>query len=114
MQSGRRKGGTSCSVHIQVSCKLAQFASPTRSRRRPILQERRGRAIERTLMVDIGGELMLRLGLLCLLVSGSVNAAMADSALERGDYLVNTILACGNCHTPRDANSAIIKDKALS
>src|ERR1700723_3154494 len=57
---------------------------------------------------------MLRLGLLCLLVSGSVNAAMADSALERGDYLVNTILACGNCHTPRDANGAIIKDKALS
>ena len=39
---------------------------------------------------------------------------MADSALERGDYLVNTILACGNCHTPRDANGAIIKDKALA
>ncbi|MGA2058016.1 MAG: hypothetical protein ABSG88_22270 [Bradyrhizobium sp.] len=57
---------------------------------------------------------MLRLGLLCLLVSGSIDAAMADSALERGDYLVNTILACGNCHTPRDANGAIIKDKALA
>jgi mono/diheme cytochrome c family protein/cytochrome c2 len=57
---------------------------------------------------------MLRLGLLCLLVSGSINAALAASAIERGDYLVNTILACGNCHTPRDANGEIIKDKALS
>jgi mono/diheme cytochrome c family protein/cytochrome c2 len=57
---------------------------------------------------------MLRLGLLCLMLSGFFDAAMADSAIERGDYLVNTILACGNCHTPRDANGAIIKDKALS
>jgi mono/diheme cytochrome c family protein len=57
---------------------------------------------------------MLRLGLLCLMLSGFFDAAMADSALERGDYLVNTILACGNCHTPRDDNGAIIKDKALS
>ena len=24
--------------------------------------------------------------------------------IERGDYLVNTIMACGNCHTPRDAD----------
>jgi hypothetical protein len=39
---------------------------------------------------------------------------MADPAIERGDYLVNTILACGNCHSPRDADGAIIKDKALS
>src|SRR5580698_6689774 len=61
---------------------------------------------------------MLRLGLLWgslyLLLSGSVGAAMADSAIERGDYLVNTILACGNCHSPRDANGEIIKDKVLS
>jgi mono/diheme cytochrome c family protein len=27
-------------------------------------------------------------------------AASAETALERGDYLVNSILACGNCHTP--------------
>jgi mono/diheme cytochrome c family protein len=66
------------------------------------------------LIVDIGGMLMLRLGLLFLLVSGFFDAAMADSAIERGDYLVNTILACGNCHTPRDANGELVKDKALS
>jgi mono/diheme cytochrome c family protein len=57
---------------------------------------------------------MLRLGLLCLLLSGFFDAAMADSTVERGDYLVNTILACGNCHSPRDANGVLIKDKALS
>jgi mono/diheme cytochrome c family protein len=79
-----------------------------------VLQEQLGRAIQRALIADIGGELMLRLGLLCLMLSGFFDAAMADSALERGDYLVNTILACGNCHTPRDDNGAIIKDKALS
>lgn len=58
--------------------------------------------------------MIVRLGLLCLLLSGYFDAAMADSAIERGDYLVNTILACGNCHTPRDADGALIKDKALS
>ena len=57
---------------------------------------------------------MLRLSLVCLLLSGFFDTAMAESAIERGDYLVNTILACGNCHTPRDANGELIKDKALS
>jgi mono/diheme cytochrome c family protein len=57
---------------------------------------------------------MLRWGILCLLVSGIFDVAMADSAIERGDYLVNTILACGNCHTPRDANGELIKDKTMS
>ena len=61
---------------------------------------------------------MLRLGLLwgslCLLLSGSIDTAIADPAVERGNYLVNSILACGNCHSPRDANGEIIKDKALS
>lgn len=58
--------------------------------------------------------LMLSLGLLCLPVSALINTATAGSDIERGDYLVNTILACGNCHSLRDAYGAIIKDKALS
>jgi mono/diheme cytochrome c family protein len=57
---------------------------------------------------------MLRLGLLCWLLSWCFDAAMADPAVERGDYLVNTILACGNCHTPRDDKGELIKDQALS
>jgi mono/diheme cytochrome c family protein len=55
-----------------------------------------------------------RLALMCLLLSGLSNLALADPAIERGDYLVNTILACGNCHSPRDTNGELIKDKALS
>jgi mono/diheme cytochrome c family protein len=31
-------------------------------------------------------------------------AASAETAFERGDYLVNSILACGNCHTPMGPN----------
>jgi mono/diheme cytochrome c family protein len=47
-----------------------------------------------------------------VLVTGA--NAKAETAIQRGSYLVNTILACGNCHTPRDAAGALIPDKALS
>ena len=57
---------------------------------------------------------MLRLGMLCLLLSGFFDAAMAETAVERGNYLVNSILACGNCHSPRDANGQIMTDKVLA
>jgi len=46
-----------------------------------------------------------------LLVSGG---AAAETAVERGGYLVNTIMACGNCHTPKDANGVPILSRALS
>lgn len=42
------------------------------------------------------------------------NAAMAETRIERGGYLVNTIMACGNCHSPRDASGRVIADKAFS
>jgi mono/diheme cytochrome c family protein len=53
-------------------------------------------------------------GLLLFSLFGFVEPAIAESAAERGNYLVNTILACGNCHSPRDANGQIIQDRALS
>ena len=31
----------------------------------------------------------------------AVDAAQAAPSLERGDYLVNSIMACGSCHTPQ-------------
>ena len=34
--------------------------------------------------------------------------------LERGRYLVTTIMACGNCHTPKDAQGRPIAGKELS
>jgi mono/diheme cytochrome c family protein len=41
-------------------------------------------------------------------------SALAETLTERGSYLVNTIMACGNCHTPRDPAGHLIADKQLS
>src|SRR5512143_2943549 len=40
--------------------------------------------------------------------------AVAETLVERGSYLVNTILACGNCHTPKNATGAAIAEKELA
>jgi mono/diheme cytochrome c family protein len=50
---------------------------------------------------------------IALLVGLSDNAS-ADTRTDRGAYLVNTIMACGNCHTPRDAGGRPIAGKAFS
>jgi len=46
--------------------------------------------------------------------SGANAAEKVESPTERGAYLVNTIMACGNCHTPRDGDGKPIAGKALS
>ena len=38
-----------------------------------------------------------------VLVAVTGGAGSAETLVERGAYLVSTIGACGNCHTPRDA-----------
>ena len=43
-----------------------------------------------------------------------VSSAQAQTAQERGKYLVTTIMACGNCHTPKDASGSPIMDRELS
>ena len=48
---------------------------------------------------------MFRIAIACLLLFAVSDGAMAESPAERGNYLVNTIMACGNCHTPRDADT---------
>src|SRR5664280_1187523 len=58
---------------------------------------------------------MFRIGIACgvvWLAAGS--GAVAETPAERGSYLVNTIMACGNCHTPRDAEGKSIATRALS
>jgi len=47
-----------------------------------------------------------------LVVAGSVGA-QAETPLERGKYLVDTVMTCHNCHTPRGPNGPMF-DKALS
>ena len=49
---------------------------------------------------------------LALGVMGFVGSAQAAS-VERGDYLVNTIMACGSCHTPFGA-AGLDQSKALA
>jgi mono/diheme cytochrome c family protein len=34
-------------------------------------------------------------------------AAMAETPVERGSYLVNTIMTCGNCHSPKGPPAAV-------
>src|SRR5258708_25338004 len=58
---------------------------------------------------------MLRIGIAaCALWLAVSNVAKAETPAERGNYLVNTIMACGNCHTPRDDEGKPMADKALS
>jgi len=57
---------------------------------------------------------MFRIGIACVLLLAASNGATAQSPAERGSYLVNTIMACGNCHSPRDAEGRMIPEKAFS
>ena len=50
----------------------------------------------------------------CLLLLTALDGATAETPTERGFYLVNTIMACGNCHTPRDADGKTIAERAFS
>ena len=54
--------------------------------------------------------------LLALATTGltvAIGAAQAETPLERGSYLVNTIMSCNNCHTPKGPNGPDFS-KALS
>ena len=44
----------------------------------------------------------------------SAGAAFAQSPTERGKYLVNTIMTCQNCHTPKGERGAPIFERDLS
>jgi len=58
---------------------------------------------------------MFRIGIACCAVLLAVSGrATAQSSAERGSYLVNTIMACGNCHTPRDGDGRPVAGRALS
>ena len=51
---------------------------------------------------------MIRMTLAALALLSMAGAANAQSDLvKRGDYLVNTIMTCGNCHTPKGPPAAI-------
>jgi mono/diheme cytochrome c family protein len=41
------------------------------------------------------------------LLAFASTAAMAETPVERGGYLANTIMTCGNCHTPKGPPAAV-------
>ena len=50
-------------------------------------------------------------GVLLATIAGS---AIAQTPVERGNYLVNTIMTCQNCHTPKGERGAPIFERDLS
>jgi mono/diheme cytochrome c family protein len=63
----------------------------------------------------IGGELLIRDGFFALVIGVAMagTASAQSDVVKRGDYLVNGILTCGNCHTPKGASGDIM-DTAFS
>ena len=47
-------------------------------------------------------------------LAATVTASQAQAPVERGKYLVNTILTCQNCHTPKGERGAPIFERDLS
>jgi mono/diheme cytochrome c family protein len=57
---------------------------------------------------------MIRIIVTLAALAASTGIAQAQTALvKRGDYLVNTVMTCGNCHTPKGPNGDIM-EKAFS
>jgi mono/diheme cytochrome c family protein len=58
--------------------------------------------------------MMTRFGATFLFTVVLASSAIAQTPLERGRYLVNSILACGNCDTPKDEKGLPIVERELS
>jgi mono/diheme cytochrome c family protein len=72
----------------------------------PIALRRAGEAMEQV-MIRCG-----TLGVAALLATSSI--AQAQTPVERGSYLVNGVLTCGNCHTPSGPGGVLDMAKQLS
>jgi mono/diheme cytochrome c family protein len=53
-------------------------------------------------------------GLLALAATTTLASAQTQTLVERGSYLVNGILTCGNCHTPRGPGGVFDNARRLS
>src|SRR6201999_834248 len=59
------------------------------------------------LQADQGENLMIRYAVAFALTAALSSAAAAQSPVERGSYLVNTIMTCANCHSPKGPPAAV-------
>ena len=53
---------------------------------------------------------MIRFATACLILIAAA-AASAETLLERGAYLVNAVMACDGCHTPRDKGELVMEKR---
>src|SRR5256886_905508 len=58
--------------------------------------------------------MLVRAVTIALSLAATIAAASAQAPVERGKYLVNTILTCQNCHTPKGERGAPIYERDLS
>jgi mono/diheme cytochrome c family protein len=56
----------------------------------------------------------LVIAFVALLTASIGNAALAETLLQRGTYLVTTVGACGNCHTPRGPDGKPMANMSLA
>src|SRR6185295_15732044 len=56
---------------------------------------------------QLWGDSMKRIVALTALACAIAGTASAETSLERGSYLVNTIMTCGNCHSPKGPPAAV-------
>src|ERR1043165_8789885 len=56
----------------------------------------------------------LRFALMAAALLATAGSALAQASVERGKYLVNTIMTCQNCHTPKGERGAPVFEKDLS
>jgi mono/diheme cytochrome c family protein len=55
---------------------------------------------------------MVRLVIICVAAySAAIGGAAAQTLLERGSYLVNAVMACDGCHTPRGPGGFIMEKR---
>src|SRR5258708_35205645 len=67
------------------------------------------------MFIDENVTTSLRSALLSVLfISVGMLSARSETQIERGRYLVHGIVACGNCHTPKDSDSKAIADRELA
>jgi mono/diheme cytochrome c family protein len=50
----------------------------------------------------------------CFALLAAAGSAAAETLVERGSYLANTIMACGNCHTPKAADGTPLPGRELA
>jgi mono/diheme cytochrome c family protein len=64
--------------------------------------------------IRIGSNVIASSAAVLAIFMASGEPAAAETLLERGSYLVNAVMACDSCHTPRQPGGAFVMEKRFS